>query len=147
MSAMSDVTLNDGLPTPVAHVFSGVRLGTQLGNPMASLAEWADKSGGVFAGYPRMTLSVRRPDSNGKGSKVAKIVLRIAVPTLEVVSNSTLSGIAPAPTVAYVTQGEVSFLLPDRGSLQTRKDALAFVRNALSSTVLIDAVQDLAAPF
>jgi hypothetical protein len=66
---------------------------------------------------------------------------------MESTSASTGTGIAPAPTVAYVHQSTHEFILPERGSLADRKDILAFAANALANATVTTAVQTLEAVF
>jgi hypothetical protein len=48
-----------------------------------------------------------------------------------------MTGIQPAPTLAYNLIATVELVLPERSTLQQRKDLLAYVKNALSNTAVI----------
>ena len=89
MAAIAALTLNDGAATPVAHTFG------PLGIDQARIAKWQDRSGGIALGFPTVTFSMRQPS---KASRNFKLTAKVVVPTLEVTSPSTSTGIQPAPT-------------------------------------------------
>jgi len=132
MGAIASVVINDGQATPVAHTFAPV-------NIVADVAKLADRSGGIAIGYPVITQSVRAPNGN---LRTYKVTSRVALPVLEVTSPSTASGIQPAPTLAYTLLCNMEFILPERSSLQERKNLLAYVRNYLAHANSTVAVQD-----
>lgn len=133
MAAIAVLTINDGATTPVAHTFS------PSPDINSSLPVWVDRSGGIAMGYPKISLSVRQPT---KASRTFKVTLKIATPVMETVSASTASGIPPAPVVSYIPLCNVEFVLPERSTLQQRKDLLAYVKNTLANAVITSAVQD-----
>lgn len=137
MTAFAAITLNDGQATPVAHTFAARRFDQN------GAAKWQDISGGISAGFPTVTALLREPL---KGSKTPsyRATIKIMAPTLEVVNASTYNGITPAPTKAYDCIGTVEFVIPERATLQNRKDILAYVANALAQADLKSLVVDLA---
>lgn len=143
MPALANLSINDGLATPVAHTFNPV------GIDKNEVATFEDKVGGVPLGFGRISTSLRRPTSGGlqPGSNSSKSVyrarLKIDVPVLEVTSPSTGSGIQPAPTVAYTAVANVEFVIPARCSLQDRKDILAFMKNLLADNHATNLVVNL----
>ncbi len=142
MAARSNLTINDGQATPVSHTFSPNSGDGNL--PGVSIITYEDRSGGIAAGFPRIQLSTRR--SNGKSSN-HKVAILVTRPVLETVSNSTVSGIAPAPTAAYEAVFRGEFVLPMRSDLSARKDVLAYVKNLFANAVITSAVQDLESPW
>jgi hypothetical protein len=50
------------------------------------------------------------------------------------------------PKVAFNLFGKVEFVVPNRASLQNRKDILAYVKNLLAATVISDTVVDYNPP-
>lgn len=137
MTAFANITLNDGQATPVAHTFAPRRISAD------GVAKWQDLSSGIAVGFPTLTAQLREPI---KGSKVPtyRATIRLQVPTLEVISNSTVSGILPAPTKAYDSGVEVTFLFPERGTAAQRKDVVAYVKNALTQADIVAMLVDLA---
>ncbi len=86
-------------------------------NP-AGVTSWVDRSGGIAQGYPRLTLLVRPPL---KASRIHKVTAKLVRPTMETVTASTATGIAPAPTKAYDCTSIVEFFLPERSSFAERQ--------------------------
>lgn len=137
MASIASLTLTDATsPTPVNRTFSPVNIDS-LG-----VARWADRSGGIALGYPVASLHVRPPT---KQSRVYKVQLKLVTPVLEVTSPSTATGIQPAPTKAYDLTTVVEMFLPERSSLQERKDILAMLRDFLSEAITTAAVEDFEA--
>lgn len=135
MPAFGNVVIKDGKATPLDHTF-GPDSRDQNG-----VAVYQDRSGGVAAGNWTMSISRRAPIANGQG--VYKVVAKLRVPTLDVTSPATGSGIQPAPTVAYATEASLEFLIPARGTLDERKDILALAKNLLGHAVMASVVQNL----
>lgn len=135
MTQFANITLNDGQATPVAHIFTARRMD-------GAVAKWQDISGGQAVGFPTLRASLREPL---KGSKIPayKVVIDIAVPTLEVVNASTYNGITPAPTKAYDHIAQISLTLPERGTLAERKNLRSYIANALAQVDLRSMIEDL----
>lgn len=142
IAARSNIVINDGQATPVSHTFNP---NSGDGNvPGVSIIGYEDRVGGIQVGFPLIQISTRKPLGKIRNHKVT---VTVKVPTLETVSNSTVSGIAPAPTVAYDVLAKVEFTMPERSSVAARKDALAYVKNLLAHAVMTSAVQDLESPW
>lgn len=131
MPAFAAITLNDGASTPVAHTFGQ---NTQEG----LVSTFADRSGGISVGYPTITIQSSIPS---KTSRLYKVRAKVVLPVLETVSNSTFSGIAPAPTKAYDMTCVMEFFLPERSTLQNRKDIKAFAKNLLADALMTALVE------
>lgn len=136
MPAIGTVTVNDGATTPVAHAYAPAGID---GNQVAS---FADRSGGIPVGYGKLTISLR-PPSPKSIEKMYLATFRLETPILEQTSASTASGIQPAPTVAYKPIAEVRMWLPERSTLQNRKDLRAQVKNLLADAVVSAVVENL----
>lgn len=132
MSAFAPIIIADGASTPVFHTFSPVNIDA------AGVAKLADRSGGISVGFPVITLSVRNPSSTSKNYRVTA---KVVVPTLEVTSPSTGSGIQPAPTKAYDLLATMEFVLPERSTLLERQHLYAYVVNFLANANVSNAVQ------
>jgi len=133
MSAIASMTLADGQATPVNHTFAPV------GIDQASVAKWADRSGGIALGFPTVSFSLRQPT---KASRNFRLTAKVVTPVLEVTSPSTATGIQPAPTLAYNLIANVDIVLPERSTVDQRKDMLAFLQNYLASAVIESAVEN-----
>lgn len=137
MSQVSNIVINDGATTPVAHTFSPSRVAPDL-------VTYQDRSAGVVAGFNILTIGTRFAD---KKNGAQKVTVRIALPTLAVTAPTTTTGIQPVPTAAYECFANIEFVLPSPSSVQNRKDLLAFVKNSIAHAVIQSAVVDLDPPF
>lgn len=144
MGAIANIVLNDAAATPVAHTFNPSRQGLQTDG--LSVAEWEDRAanGGIPVGYFKISAKLRRPT---KQLKTYRVSVKVETPVMEVVSNSTVSGIAPAPTVAYNPLFQGDFVLPERSSLQSRKDLRKMVKELFESAAFVAAVENLDFPY
>lgn len=135
MPAIGNVVINDGATTPVAHTFApaGIEGATAL---------YADRSGGIPVGYFTLDVSLRKPSPKSI-EKQYLATFRIITPILEQTSPSTASGIQPAPTVGYKPIATVQFWLPERSTLQNRKDLRKLVQNLMADSVVTSVVENL----
>lgn len=143
MSAITNIVLNDAASPPVSHTFNPARQGL-LGN--SQLAEYEDRASnaGIPVGFYRIALNFSRPT---KQRKTYRIGLKLMIPVLEVTSNNTVSGIAPAPTVSYTPMFQCDFVIPERASAQNRKDLRKLVYGLLNDPQVIAAVENLDVPY
>lgn len=132
MSAIAAVVLADGVATPVNHTFNPVNIDS------AGIARWADRAGGIALGFPTVTFAVRSPSKTNRNYKVTA---KVVTPVLEVTSPSTATGIQPAPTKAYDLFATVEFVLPERSTLAQRKDLLAYMKNFLAHSTVVNAIE------
>lgn len=133
MGAIANIVLADGQATPVNHTFEAVRVDSE------GVARYADKVSGIPVGFSLISQSLKEPT---KASPNYKAVFKFAVPTLEVTSPSTATGIQPAPTVAYTHYVTISATLPGRGTTANRKDVKAFVKNFVNSAQFTDTIEN-----
>lgn len=131
MSAIAAIVLPDAAATPVNHTFSPVTIVNEV-------AKWADRSGGISVGFPVITHSLRQPN---KTSRSYKAQIKLVLPVLEITSPSTGTGIQPAPTKGYDLVANLEFVMPERSTLQQRKDLLKFVQGLLSSVPIVATIE------
>lgn len=129
MATFADIILNNGAATPVAKTFK-----VKMNDNMTSL--WEERSGGIPLGYA--LLKVQTKDTQ----TVRKVMIWIAIPTLEAVAGANGAGFTPAAKVAYTHRSYQEFILPQRGTLDERKNLIAFHTNGLSNTTVKTVVQD-----
>lgn len=143
MPARANIVINDGQTTPVAHTFNPSEDG--------DMDLFEDKVGGIAIGFPLIAIRFRRPvaPANGTASnasnRVYRVNMNVSVPTMESTSAATGTGIPPAPTVAYIHRCNMEWLLPERGTLQERKNLRAYVYNLLANADIQKVLQDLEA--
>ena len=141
MATATAITLADAQATPVNHTFSPVGLD-------AKKTFWfVDQSQANAIGYWKISVEISQPPTPQPGESSAKRVIRVRIglhePILETVSNSTVSGIAPAPTVAYIPRSFVEFILPERSALLDRKSLRKMTANLLNDVNIINVVENL----
>lgn len=141
MAAIANIVINDGQTTPVAHTFAPAK--TQ-----ADMALLEDRTAGIYIGYNKLTFMLTRPTGPSKeATRNLKLSVKIETPKLETVSNNTVSGIAPAPTISYRPVVELICTFPERSSLQDRKDLQAYIKNVLSNSFVTDAFEKYELPY
>jgi hypothetical protein len=143
--AAVNVVLADAQATPVNHTF------VPRGPDREGVFWWEDQSPASPIGYWRISMLLKRPTLGAAGTtsnqRTYRAVIGLHEPTLENVTNNTVSGIAPAPTVSYVPRVFVEFVLPERSSLQNRKDLRKMVYNLLNETQLVALAETLITPY
>lgn len=143
--AASNIVLADALGTPVNHTF------VPLGPDRDGLFWFEDQSQASPIGYWRISYQLKRPavGSAGQNSnqRTYRAVIGLHEPVLETVSNNTVSGIAPAPTVSYIPRSFLEFVMPERSSLQNRKDLRKMTYNLCNETQLVALVETLVTPY
>lgn len=145
MAAISNIVLNDAQATPVAHTFA---FGSIENNKSFGSVTFEDRVAGIYIGYNKLTLAVQRPTGDGKtANRNLKLVLKVETPKLETVSNNTVSGIAPAPTVSYRPVAELVVTMPERSQLQDRKDLKKFMIEALNNAFVTDMFEKFELPY
>jgi hypothetical protein len=132
MGTIANLVLTDAAATPVNHTFGPVNVDPN------GVAHWADRSGGIALGFPTASMSLREPN---KQTRNYKLTLKVVTPVLEVTSPSTSTGIQPAPTKAYDLLATVEIILPERSSLQQRKDIAAMVRDFIAEGIVTTAIE------
>lgn len=144
MAAIANIVINDALATPVAHTFA---FGAIENDKSVGTVMYEDRASGVYIGYNKLTLSVRRPTGDARhGSRNLRLSVKIETPKLEVLGNSS-TGITPPPTVSYRPVAEIVVTMPERSSLQDRKDLQAFLVGSLSNTFVTDMFQKFELPY
>jgi hypothetical protein len=143
MSAVTSIVLNDALATPVAHTF------VPIGPDQTGTWWFEDQSASSPIGYNRISMSLVRarnpaPGANA-GERIARVKVGIHTPKLESLGNNS-AGITPPPTIAYIPRCNIEFILPERSSLQDRKDLRKFADFLLAEaqlTAMVEALQSI----
>jgi hypothetical protein len=76
-----------------------------------------------------------------KASRTFKVVAKLVTPVLEVTSPTTTTGIQPGPTLSFNLLATAEYVLPERSTLQQRKDLNAMFKDYLSDAVITAAVE------
>lgn len=143
--AASNIVLADAQGTPVNHTY------VPQGPDKDGVFWFEDSSQASPVGYWRISYEIKRPPLAGPGVSSATRTYRVKVgmhqPVLENVTNNTVSGIAPAPTISYVPRSFVEFILPERCSLQNRKDIRKMLYNLQNEAQYVSLVEGLLMPY
>lgn len=138
----SNIVIADALATPVNHTFAPVGRGAD------GVFYFEDQSQANAVGYWRISVEQKRPKAPTAGTssqdRTHRVKIGLHEPILETVSNNTVSGIAPAPTVSYVCRSFCEFIMPERSSLQNRKDLRKMMAALLGDTQVLGATETLA---
>lgn len=135
MSALAPIKVSSILsPT---HLTTSATVGVDKtldpeGFPAPGVARWVDRSGGIAIVYPAFTLSVRSPT---KMSRMYKVSAKFILPTADVTSPSTGTGIQPAPSKAYDNTAILEFMLPERGTVVERLALFNLVASFFATTI------------
>jgi len=144
----SNIVLADALGTPVNHTF------VPMGPDEKGVFWFEDSSanGATAAiGSWRISAELKRPPPANAGTSSAGRTFRAVVglhePILEVLGTNTVSGIPPSPQVAYAPRVFAEFVLPERTTLQNRKDLRKMIANLLAEAQMTALVETLVKPF
>jgi hypothetical protein len=137
----SNIVLADALGTPVNHTFIPV------GRDKNGLFWFEDQSQSNAIGFWKISIELVKPSApaarQSSEGRTARARIALHEPILETVSNNTVSGIAPAPTVSYICRSFSEFVMPERASLQNRKDLRKMMANSLADAQVVAVVETL----
>lgn len=138
----SNIVLADAQATPVNHTF------VPIGRDKTGVYWFEDQSQANAIGYWKISIELTKPAlataKQSSEGRTARVRLGLHEPVLETVSNNTVSGISPAPTVSYVPRAFTDFVLPERASLQNRKDLRKMMASLIADTQVVSTVETLA---
>lgn len=118
-----------------------------IGRDKNGIYWFEDQSAASSVGNWRVAVDLKRPQApNGKTSsdgRSFRVRIELHEPVLETVSNATVSGIAPAPTVSYIPRSYLEYVMPERATLQNRKDLRKMMGLLNADTQIIATVESL----
>lgn len=142
MALAVNIVLADAQATPVNHTF------IPLGPDKAGVFWFEDQSQSSPIGYWKISIESKRPGPASVGANSSSRVIRVKVgihqPVLETISNSTVSGVAPAPTVSYIPRSFTEYLIPERATLLDRQNARKMNANLQANAQVVAIVETLA---
>lgn len=143
MPVSQEIVLEDAQVTPVQHTFTPV--GRDARDPQTIWFE--DRSRPSPLGYWRISIKlVRPPIQNTPGlraDRTYRVTVGLHQPVLETLSNSTVSGIVPAPTLSYVPRSFTEYVMQERSTSQDRKDLRKMTADLQDNVQVIDMVENL----
>lgn len=145
MPSAANIVIADALATPVNHTF--VPIGPDPKDPTKFWFE--DQSQASAAGYWRLAVSLKRPAMTKAGVDTANRTIRAFVelhePIMEVAVTATYSGIPPAPRISYTPRSFVELVIPERSTLQNRKDLRKMTAGALNDASITTVIETMSA--
>lgn len=130
MSAIANIVVPDAASTPVNHTFTPVSV-------QGNTARWKEAAASLPVGYWSLTQELRAP-VNGNG--VYRYTLDLGIPTTKTYTDPGGNSVT---VVDYVNRAQVTFLLADRGVLQSRKDIRKLLVGILNDALAIDQIEGL----
>lgn len=128
MSGQSNIVINDGANTPVAHTFSPK--GARAMPTGKNVALWRDQSVTAEVGF----LSITETHTPKNSNKIEKFRWVIEVPTVETPPGST------APVKAFSTVATIEVFMHERASEAELKNIAAYLKNFAALTYVSDAI-------
>jgi hypothetical protein len=137
MPAFGQIKLCSILDNAAARISTDANIGVDNtfdpdGRDANGVSRYSNRAGGIAVGYPWCSFQIRKPT---KVSRVYKVTVKLFVPTLEVTSPSTGSGIQPAPTKAYEVGCIMEFFLPERSTNTERLRMIKLVQSLFLQTI------------
>lgn len=143
MPQAANIVLADAQATPVNHTF--VPVGPDVKD--TTIFWFEDQSQPSPIGYWKLSIQLKRPatprPNENSAGRVNRVSLVMHQPALETLSNSTVTGITPAPTLSYIPRAAAEFVLPERATLQNRKDLRKMMASALADSQVVAAIESL----
>lgn len=140
MPQATNIVLADAQATPVNHTFIPV------GRDANGVFWFEDQSQANSIGFWRISVETKRPGNPAAGVSSKDRTFRAKVglhePVLETLSNSTVSGIAPAPTVAYVPRSFHEFITPERSVALDKASMVKMAPLLLQNALMIAVIRD-----
>lgn len=142
----TNIVIADAQGSPVNHTF--VPAGIDPAKPGRFV--WQDASFANALGYWKIRAFLQQPAPATSGTSAANRVYRATIellePVLANVTNSTVTGVEPAPVLAYVVRASTEYALPEQGSLQNRKDINKMMPLVLQNAQITQIITDLVFP-
>jgi len=137
----TSIVLADAQATPANHTF------VPVGRDKNGIFWFEDQSATNTIGYWKLSVELTKPPvavaKQSSEGRTVRVKLGLHEPILESVSNNTVSGIPPAPTVSYVPRSFTEFVLPERATLQNRKDLRKMMANFLAEAQVVSVVESM----
>lgn len=141
----TNISIADAQSAPVNHIFVPNGFDSSTNNYW-----WVDGSASNALGYWKIGLSITRPpqaqaqqSSSGRNYRVKVQVLE---PVLANTTNSTVSGVAPVPQLAYAMRSYHEFVLAEAGTRLDRENIAKMSPLILQNSQIQQVIVDLLYP-
>lgn len=140
----TNIVIADANTTPVSHTF--IPIGLNADGEFV----WMDQSQSNPLGYWRVRLSIKRPPPARAGQSSSgrsyRVRIELEEPILATLSNSTVSGVLPAPTLAYTPRSIQEYILPEEGTVLDRQNISKMAPLLAQNAQIKAVVETLTAP-
>jgi len=130
MSAIAAITLPDAATTPVNHVFNPSSVKGDTG-------AWANQAASLPIGFETIGMTLVDPSGN---VTVYRLNVTMRLPVLK---TTTDTGGNSVTSVDYFLEGNLEFKIPQRSTLQNRKDLVKLFTGLLGNAQFTSMAQDL----
>lgn len=141
MPQATNIVLADAAGTPVNHTF------IPKGRDANGVFWFEDQSQSNPVGYWKISVEIKQPPPATGGTSAQDRTYRVKVglhePILANITNSTVSGVEPAPQVAYVDRIFTEYVMSERCTLQNRKDLRKMGANLQNDAMIVSLVEQL----
>lgn len=141
----TDIVVADAQATPVNHTFSPNGLDYQTGNFW-----WVDSSQTNPLGYWKIGVALSSPPApTGKQSSDGRnyrVKIQVLEPVLANVTNSTVTGVEPVPTLSYSMRSYHEFVLAEAGTQLDRKNIAKMAPLILQNAQIKAVIENLSVP-
>lgn len=141
MPQAANIVLDDAAGTPVAHTF------VPMGRDKDDWFWFEDQSQASAIGYWRISVLLQKPPAPQAGQSSEGRNFRVKVqlhePILANVTNSTVTGVAPAPQLAYTVRSLHEFVIPERSALLDRQNVAKMSALLLQNTQIKAVIENL----
>lgn len=132
MPNLNSITLADAQATPGSHVFTPT--GPDL-NGNLTLRDTTQE-----AGVLKYSITYKHGNTTDQGIR-QEFVLKLPIPAETAAGSST--GLVAPPTVAFTPQAILTFVIPGRTTLQTRKDLAKMAYQLLNDAQVKASIENL----
>lgn len=143
MPVAANIVLADAQATPVSRTFTPV--GPDAKDP--TLFWFEDQSAASPIGFWRISVKLKRPSparaNESSQGRVNRVSIQMWQPILETVSNSTVTGIVPAPTLSYIPMSSMEFVIPERASLLDRQNLRKMTSGLVANSSVTSVIENL----
>lgn len=141
MAAVANIVLADAQVSPVNHTF------IPLGPDTNGVWWFEDQSPSNVIGYNRISIQLIRtksptPTQASGSDRVNRVKIGLHCPVAETLGTND-AGVTPPPTLAYISRASIELILPERNSLQNRKDLRKFAQFVLADAQVIAMAETL----
>lgn len=141
----TNIVIADANAAPVNHTFAPNGFDTKTNNYW-----WVDSSQSNALGYWKIGVSLTRPpEAVGRQSsqdRNYRVKVQVLEPVLANITNSTVSGIAPVPTLAYSMRSYHEFVLAEAGTSLDRKNIGKMSPLILQNAQILAVIENLSIP-